>query len=97
MVIPPRRNGRIWANGQMEVRDENLARIAQIGREAWKQESHYHHRSLAETGIFRFKKIFGAMLASRRFDNQQQEVALRCLALNRMTALGMPESYPVVA
>lgn len=94
-VIPPRRNGRIWGNGQMDDRDAHLRRIAEIGRTAWKKESGYHRRSLAETGIFRLKKIFGAALSARKPENQQQEVRLRCVALNRMTALGMPDSYPL--
>jgi len=94
-IIPPRRDGRIWGNGQMDDRDAHLRRIAEIGRAAWKQESGYHRRSLAETGIFRLKKIFGPNLAAHSLTNQQQEVRLRCVALNRMTALGMPDSYPV--
>lgn len=94
-IIPPRRDGRIWDNGQMDQRDAHLRRIAEIGRTAWKQESGYHRRSLVETGIFRLKKIFGASLAAHSLENQQQEVRLRCVALNQMTALGMPDSYPV--
>jgi hypothetical protein len=94
-VIPPRRNGRVWDNGQMDDRDNNLRRIAQIGREAWKQESDYHQRSLAETGMFRLKKTFGPGLLARSLKRQQIEVRVRCVALNRMTALGMPDSYPL--
>lgn len=94
-VIPPRRNGRVWNNGQMDDRDDNLRRIAQVGREVWKQESDYHQRSLAETGMFRLKKIFGPALLARKLERQQTEVRLRCVALNRMTALGMPDSYPL--
>lgn len=94
-IIPPRRDGRIWGNGQMDDRDAHLRRIAEIGRTAWKQESGYHRRSLAETGIFRLKQMFGATLSAHSLKNQQQEVRLRCAALNRMTALGMPDSYPV--
>ena len=94
-IIPPRRNGRIWGNGQMDDRDAHLRRIAEIGRVAWKQESGYHRRSLAETGIFRLKKVFGSMLSARKPETQQAEVRLRCAALNRMTALGMPDSYPL--
>jgi hypothetical protein len=94
-VIPPRRNGRIWDNGQMDDRDDSLRRIAEVGREVWKQESNYHQRSLAETGMFRLKKIFGPELLARKLTHQKTEVRLRCVALNRMTALGMPESYPL--
>jgi hypothetical protein len=94
-VIPPRRNGRVWGNGQVDDRDTNLRRIAEVGREVWKQESDYHQRSLAETGMFRLKKIFGPGLLARTLKRQQTEVRIRCVALNRMTALGMPDSYPL--
>jgi len=32
-VIPPRRNGRVWNNGQVDDRDDNLRRIAEVGRD----------------------------------------------------------------
>jgi len=70
-------------------------KAAPQGRAVWKQESDYHQRSLAETGMFRLKKIFGPGLLARHLKCQQTEVRLRCVALNRMTALGMPDSYPV--
>jgi hypothetical protein len=64
-----------------------------IGRKRWKKESGYHRRSLAETTMFRYNEIFGAQLRTRLVENQFNEMALNCAALNRMTALGMPESY----
>ena len=77
------------------ARDENLRRIRAVGRAQWKRESGYHQRSLAETGMFREKTIFGEKLSSRDFENQATEAFIRCAALNRMTQLGMPQSYPV--
>jgi len=50
---------------------------------------------LVETAFFRIKTIFGDRLRSRDFHNQATEAFLRLSVLNRMTALGMPESYPV--
>lgn len=94
-VIPPRRTGRI--NRQDEVlkaRNENLRRIRR-GRKKWKRESRYHRRSLVETAMMRVKTIFGSGLSSRRFHNQATEMRVRCAALNRMTHLGMPESYAI--
>jgi hypothetical protein len=64
-------------------------------RKRWKEESGYHRRSLAETAVFRLKTIFGERLSSRGFDAQANEVFLRCAALNRMTHLGMPQSYAI--
>src|ERR1051325_5889981 len=98
-VIPPRKGAKIWhhANTQTErhVRDENLRRIRQVGRQAWKGESQYHRRSLAETTVFRFKTIFGDRLQTRQIDNQFKELMLKSAILNHMTHLGMPESVKV--
>jgi Transposase DDE domain len=95
-VIPPRRTGRLRpADERFGARDENLRRIKRIGRKKWKQEIDYHRRSLVETQMMRQKTIFGSGLSSRRFDNQATEMSVRCLALNRMTELGMPESYAI--
>jgi Transposase DDE domain len=52
-TIPPHQNAKIWQHGNMKAarlhRDQNLRRIRQVGRKAWKRESNYHRRSLAET------------------------------------------------
>jgi hypothetical protein len=96
-AIPPRKGAKIWhhGNGKVErhVRDENLRQIRKAGRKAWKRASNYHRRSLAETQIFRFKTIFGGRVQTRQVDNQFKELLLKSALLNRMTHLGMPESY----
>lgn len=95
-VIPPRRTGRLHPQDErLRARDKNLRRIRKVGRKKWKKESHYHRRSLVETAMMRVKKIFGSNLSSRRFQNQATEMRVRCAALNRMTGLGMPDSYEV--
>jgi hypothetical protein len=95
-VIPPRRTGRLHPQDErLRARDKNLRRIRKVGRKKWKKESHYHRRSLVETAMMRAKTIFGSSLSSRRFQNQATEMSIRCAALNRMTQLGMPESYPI--
>lgn len=97
--VPPRRDARIWQHGNCSApplpRDENLRRIRQVGRQRWKEESGYHRRSLAETAVFRFKVIFGDTLSSRTLPRQLTEARIKCAALNRMTVLGMPDSYRV--
>jgi hypothetical protein len=65
------------------------------GKGKWKKGSTYHKRSLVENQIFRFKKILGGTLSSRVFVNQVTEVKIKTLILNRMTNLGMPQSYKV--
>jgi IS5 family transposase len=100
-VIPPRRDAVIRRHGNTAgprlARDENLRRIREIGRAAWKEESGYHRRSLGETAMFRMKVIFGGGVASRRAEQQAKEVGIRCRALNIMTHQGMPVSERVVA
>jgi len=97
ITIPPRENAKIKQHGNSNLpalaRDENLRAIRKMGRKQWKKESGYHRRSLAETAIFRAKIIFGRTLNAREFENQAVEAFIRCAALNKMTALGMPESY----
>jgi len=96
-AIPPRRGAMIWQHGNCKQeplpRDENLRRIRRVGRAKWKRESGYHRRSLAETAVFRLKTLFGVSLRTKTATAQDTETMLRLNALNRMTTLGMPESY----
>src|SRR3954449_730221 len=100
-VIPPRRDAVIQRHGNSSgprlARDENLRRIRQIGRSAWKEEAGYHERSLAETAMFRMKTIFGDGVSSRTPARQATEAGVRCRALNIMTHQGMPRSERVAA
>lgn len=108
-AIPPRRNAKLNPvsdkDSRWQARNENLLRIRELqgrkrkdmdwGRKQWKQESGYHRRSLAETGMMRLKTIFGQRLGARDKASQDNELLLRCSALNRMTLLGMPHSYAI--
>ena len=100
-AIPPPKHAKIWQHGNRKAerlnRDENLRRIRKVGRKAWKQESHYHRRSLAETTMFRFKAIFGGKLSSCNFDNQAVELFIQCAVLNCMIQIAKPDSYEVDA
>lgn len=100
-TIPPRKGAKIWFHGNRKgpkhQRDENLRRIRQIGRAAWKKESGYHRRSLSETGMYRIKAIFTGEVYARKIETQRTELMIECKALNKMTKLGMPDSYPVEA
>ncbi len=100
-VIPPQKNAKLqgWDKiPELNERDEAVKRIRALGadgRAAWKREVGYHRRSLVETAMYRSKQIFGERLTSRKFRAQATEVAIRYQALNRMTLLGMPDSYRV--
>ena len=98
-VIPPRKGAAIRPPPDRPdvptTRGAAVARIAEIGRKAWKQETSYHRRSLAETAMARYKAIIGPGLKARTFDRQQVEAALAVRCINRFTSLGMPVSATV--
>jgi transposase len=92
-LIPPRRDAIIRGKSPFEQRDENVRSIRKLGRKQWKRKSTYHKRSLVETAFFRLKTIFSDKLRARRMETQAVEARVRCLAMNRMSKLGMPHSY----
>lgn len=100
IIIPPQKNAKIIQHGNIKSisphpRDENLRAIRKSTRKKWKQAVGYHTRSLVETTMFRFKTIFGDKLNARNTKNQITECLLSLAALNKMTKLGMPDSYAV--
>ncbi|HBX68490.1 MAG TPA: hypothetical protein DEH25_03655 [Chloroflexi bacterium] len=97
MVVPPLKSAVINPGARWAQRNTHVQRIQKVGSEAWKKETNYHRRSLAETAMFRLKIIFGPKLHNWVFDSQALEVRLRYKALNIITQLGMPEAYPVLA
>ena len=94
-IIPPRQGSTLWEDEYLQERNKNLREVRKRGVKAWKKKSGYHRRSLVETAFFRLKTIFAERLRSREAQRQVTEVMLRCAAMNRMTELGMPESYAI--
>lgn len=94
-LIPPRSDAVVRGKSPFEQRDENVREIKKLGRKRWKQKSGYHKRSLVECAFFRLKTIFRDRLKSRTEERQKVEAEIRCMALNRMTKLGMPQSYAI--
>ena len=98
-AMPPRRGARIWRHGNSNdpplARDESLRSIRRTGRGVWKRAIGYHRRNKAKTAIFGIKTIFGDRVRSCGFEGQGAQMLIRCSALNRMTHLGMPDSYAV--
>jgi Transposase DDE domain len=92
-VIPPRKGSTLWEDEYLKDRNENLRTVRRHGVKGWKKKSGYHRRSLMETAMFRLKTIFTDKLRAREVERQRTETKIRCAALNRMTQLGMPESY----
>jgi hypothetical protein len=71
--------------------------VKEIGRREWKKESGYHRQARVENTFFRYKTIVGPRLRARHPKSQQAEAIIACNILNRMTGLGMPESFRVGA
>lgn len=94
-VIPPKKGARVRGAPHFSDRDEAVIRSRQVGKEQWKREAGYHSRSLVETAMMRLKTIFSERLKAREWRRQETELRLRCAAMNRMTALGMPKSRAV--
>lgn len=94
-VIPPQRRARVRSGPEFGDRNAAVVRGREVGRDEWKKEAGYHRRSLAETAMMRFKTIFSDRLKAREWRRQETELRVRCAAMNRMTSLGMPQSYAV--
>lgn len=98
-IIPPQRNGILHDEVECpwwRIRNNSLREIIGLGgdddaRRLWKKLKGYHRRSLAETAMYRLKQLFGDSLASRKMPYQRAEVFVKCVALNKMTSLGMPK------
>jgi hypothetical protein len=94
-VIPPQVRARVRSGPEFRDRNAAVVRGREIGRDEWKKEAGYHRRSLAETAMMRLKTIFSDRLKAREWKRQETELRVRCAALNKMTSLGMPQSYAV--
>jgi hypothetical protein len=94
-VIPPQKRARVRGGPEFRDRDAAVLRGREVGRDTWKKDAGYHRRSLAETAMMRLKTIFSDRLKAREWKRQETELRLRCAALNRMTSLGMPQSYAI--
>ncbi len=93
LVIPPREDAVLQGrkDGTRKERDEAVREIGKHGRKEWKKRIGYHRRSLAETGMYCMKTIFGGNLKNRKLENQKTKVRLRCKLLNKLTTFGMPK------
>ncbi|MBV8458461.1 MAG: transposase [Acetobacteraceae bacterium] len=91
VIIPPRSTAVPDGTTTMQ-RKAHVAAIAKHGRMGWQRRSGYNRRSLAETGVYRYKNIIGRRLRARAMPNQRTEEKIGCNVLNRMNRLGVPES-----
>ena len=97
VLIPPGRDAQLSSNPSVAQRERNrnIRSIRELGRREWHRSSGYSKRSMVENTVFRYKTIIGRSMRSRTLDGQRVEVQLASGILNRMTRLGMPDSYRV--
>lgn len=97
-VIPPRENAVTKGNDlcpEVAQRDQAIRIVAQEGLAAWKQQSGYRRRSLAETTMFRVKKSLGEHLRARVIQNQIAEAVMKSRILNDFIHQGLPLSVKI--
>ena len=96
VLIPPKKNSRVRpATPTARERNRNIRSRARLGRRQWHTKSGYSRRSMVENTMYRYKSIIGPMMRSRTLQGQRVEARVGCRILNRMAALGMPESHRV--
>ena len=93
LITPPRKGGCLSDLDQKPY--DALRAIRGLGndkeaRAIWKKLCGYHKRSIVETSVYRFKKIFGEHFSSRNLNRQQAELYAKSIALNKLTRIGMP-------
>jgi IS5 family transposase len=99
-IIPPPRDAivhRESVDKAMQKRNDAVKEIHGLGgddeaRRIWKILKGYHRRSLAETAMYRIKQLTGGNMRSREWERQRVEGYIKCLVINKMTTLGMPDS-----
>ena len=94
VTIPPRSTAvpGTQADAPQSQRDRHIGLIREKGQMAWQKATGYGRRSLAETGIGRYKAAIGPRLRARTLPGQQDEVALAVEVLNRMIRTAKPVS-----
>ena len=94
IAIPPAKNA-VMSHRTHAMRNRNIAEISANGRMTWQKERRYGQRNYSELGIQRYKRILGRAMHARIMPNQKQEFMIGCGVLNKMTRLGMPDSFRV--
>ena len=99
IVIPPMKTAAVdvRATGVWCQHNQAIERIDKIGRRQWRKESGAHRQARAENGMYRYKRMIGDRLRVHHHESQKREALIAVNVINRMTALGMPDSEKIVA
>lgn len=91
-IIPPDQNA-VIDDSNHPIRNKHLQEIKKHGRMHWQKQSQYGRRNNSELSIQRRKRILGNQLHAREMERQKSEAMIGSGILNKMTSLGMPQSY----
>jgi len=92
IVIPPDKNA-VINDKNHDIRNQHLKEIQAHGRMHWQKENQYGRRNTSELSIQRRKRILGNQLHARDIFRQKVEAMIGSGIVNKMTSLGMPQSY----
>ena len=97
VIVPPSKRATRSRQPRSPSSDSDctIMRVKDSGRRQWKKESGYHRQARVENTFFRYKTIVGPRLRARHTGARRTEALMACNILNRMIAIGMPESFPV--
>ena len=96
VVVPPKETACVTGRGpRSEARDRAIEALNRAGRRQWKKDAGYHRQARVENTFFRYKTIIGGSLRARRRGGQETETVIACNVLNKMTAMGRPDSYAI--
>jgi hypothetical protein len=93
IIVPPRRSA--TRSSRPYSRDRTVMRVKEVGPRQWKKDSGYHQQARVENTFFRYKTIIGDRLRARHPESQRREALIACNILNRMAALGPPDSFSI--
>jgi len=99
VIVPPSKSATRSSQrrSRSSARDRTIMRIKKIGHRRWKKESGYHRQARVENTFFRYKAIVSGRIRARHPESQQAEAVIACNILNRMLAIGRPESVAIGA
>ena len=97
VIIAPQRNATPshTENAAMQDRNRHIQAIERHGRREWSKRSGFTKRSMVENAVYRYEAIIGREMRSRTLAGQRVEQRIGCEILNKMTALGMPDTHCV--
>ena len=97
VVIPPRKDAVLSRNPILAERNQHIEHRKRVGKRQWRVDTGHHQQARVENTFHRHKRTFGRGLRARTEDGQFAEVLTGCRILNRMLALGKPQSIAIPA